>query len=124
MKITQFTIDNNQRQLSLAFSTADGIIVKTLSFEYLRISTPLQASQKTNPSQSIISHKKDVLLSKIEGVGKHGYRLLFNDDHSAIYSEAYLEAIAFNYEARWQQYLSVLKSSGHSREAMIDFKQL
>ena len=72
----------------------------------------------------VTSHKKNVLLISIESVAKHGYRLIFDDDHSAIYSEDFLQTLALEHEIRWENYLSDLKDSGHSREAMIDFKQL
>ena len=121
MKINQFSFDNNQ-QLTITFSAAEGLIRKQLSFEYLRISSPEKPTGQN--TLSIISHKKDVTLVNIESVGKHGYRFIFNDNHSAIYSESYIEIIAFNYEERWQQYLADLKVSGHSREAMINIKQL
>lgn len=124
MKVSQFIFDNSQQQLTLVLSGADGLVRKQLSFEYLRISSPEKSPTKPNTPQAIISHKKDVLLINIESVGKHGYRLIFNDSHSAIYGEDYLEIIAVNYDDRWQQYLSALKTSGHSREAMIDIKQV
>jgi len=72
----------------------------------------------------VTSHKKNVLLTHIESVAKHGYRLIFDDGHSAIFSEEYIQTLALEYESRWKNYLDELKISGHSREAMIDIKQL
>lgn len=124
MKIKQLTINSSQQQLTIIFSINNEVIEKNLTFEYLRVSSPEQTSAKKNSGSNVISHKKDVRLQNIESVAKHGYRFIFNDSHSAIYSEDYIEAIAFNFEARWQQYLAALKASGHTREAMIDIKQV
>lgn len=124
MNISQFIIDNSQKALSIRFIENEKVLESKLSFEYLRISSPAQNAIKPGAKQNIISHKKDVQLNKIERVGKHGYRLIFNDNHNAIFSEDYLKIIANNVEERWQQYLAALKASGHTREAMIDFKQV
>ncbi len=125
MKIQNFVLDNDQKTLKIEFSTREKVTNRTLSFEYLRISSPESAAKKMKNGQvAIISHKKDVALINIESVAKHGYRLIFDDDHNAIYSEDTILTLALEYEERWSNYLSELKASGHSREAMIDFKQL
>ena len=64
------------------------------------------------------------MLSAIENVGKHGYRFIFDDLHSAIYSTEYLNLLIIEHEQRWQYYLTELKASGHSREAIINITQL
>ncbi len=125
MKIQSFILDNAQNKLHIEFSAAEKITDITLSFEYLRISSPESATKKMKNGQvAIVSHKKDVALINIESVAKHGYRLIFDDGHSAIYSENTLQELSIELEERWGNYLSELKASGHSREAMIDFKQL
>jgi DUF971 family protein len=121
MKIAHFIIDNALHNLTIEFSASAAIENTQLSFEYLRISSPANSTKKTN---QVISHKKDVLLVNIESVAKHGYRFIFDDDHSAIYSEPYIQTLVLEYELRWQYYLAELKTSGHSRDTMIDFKQL
>ena len=123
MKITRFIIDNALHCLAIEFSTNNNITNAQLSFEYLRISSAASSANKTKAGQ-VTSHKKNVLLTHIESVAKHGYRLIFNDGHSIIFSEEYLQTLALEYESRWQRYLDELKISGHSREAMIDIKQL
>lgn len=124
MKVNQFILDNSQQLLTIVFANNEKTIEEQLSFEYLRISSPEQSSAKPNADLSLISHKKGVLLVNIESVAKHGYRFIFSDNHTAVYSEDYLETIALNFETLWQQYLSALKVSGHSRETMINFKQV
>jgi len=125
MKIQSFILDNNQKKLKIEFSASESTIDTELSFEYLRISSPANSAKKMKNGQvAIISHKKDVALINIESVAKHGYRLIFDDGHNAIFSEDTLQTLAVEFEERWSNYLSELKTSGHSREAMIDFKQL
>ena len=133
MIISKFSLDNNLRVLAIEFSVssnkneANAAKLKNaqLSFEYLRISTPDSSGDKSKSGQpQPIAHKKDVALINIESVAKHGYRFIFNDNHKAVYSEAYIQTLVEEYDSRWQAYLSSLKISGHSREAMINFKQL
>lgn len=125
MKVTRFIIDNTDHSLTIELSANENITNAQLSFEYLRISADANSVKKNKAGQiQVTSHKKNVLLVNIESVAKHGYRLIFNDGHSTIFSEEFIQTLALEYETRWQNYLSQLKDSGHSREAMIDFKQL
>ena len=127
MKIARFIIDNTLHNLTIEFSASKAIENSQLSFEYLRISSPAISTKKLKTGQTstqVTSHKKDVLLVKIESVAKHGYRFIFDDEHSAIYSQQYNQTLTLEYEVRWQSYLNELKASGHSRETMINFKQL
>jgi DUF971 family protein len=117
MKITRLIIDKTLHSLAIEFSKNENISDAQLSFEYLRISSAGKPGQ-------VVSHKKNVLLIHIESVAKHGYRLIFDDGHSAIYSEKHIKTLVLEYDSRWRNYLSELKVSGHSREAMIDIKQL
>lgn len=118
-------LNNKQNQLKIEFSAKENTANAQLSFEYLRISSPANSTKKMKNGQvAVISHKKAVALTNIESVAKHGYRLMFDDGHNAIYSEDYIETLVLEYEERWKSYLSELKASGHSREAMIDIKQV
>jgi len=125
MKIQNFVIDSSLKKLVIEFSSTENSNNAELSFEYLRISSPSNSGKKQKNGQAaIVCHKKDVVLTDIECVAKHGYRLIFDDGHNAIYSEETIQALVVEHEERWSGYLSELKASGHSREAMIDFKQL
>ena len=126
MTIERFIINNQSNTLNLLPKQAKHQLKSktesySLPFEYLRISSPLN---KPKNSQTIVSHKKQVQLIAIESVAKHGYRLIFDDHHSAIYSADYLLTLAVEQEARWSDYLDKLKESSHSREAMIEIKQV
>ena len=117
MSITGFNINNTENNLTITF---DNSKVAQLSFEYLRVCPPAA----DNKQKALVAHKKSIMLSTIENVGKHGYRLVFDDQHSAIYSPDYLELLIKEHEQRWQHYLSELKDSGHSRETTINITQL
>jgi DUF971 family protein len=115
--ITGFLINNSQKNLTINSVNSK---VAQLSFEYLRVFSPTTG----NKQQAVISHKKSIALIAIENVGKHGYRLIFDDQHRAIYTAEYLELLVAEHDQRWEQYLNELKSSGHSREPMINITQL
>jgi len=117
MNITGFTLNNAEKHLTITFFNSK---VTQLSFEYLRVFSPIEG----NKQQALVTHKKAINLTAIENVGKHGYRLVFDDQHSAIYSSDYLKLLIEEQATRWQAYLSELKDSGHSREAMINITQL
>lgn len=119
MRINRFTINTKQRSVTLNFEHGD---TACLNFEYLRVSTPNQSKSAKQPS--LVANKKLVQLINIENVGKHGFRLIFDDQHSAIYSTKYIELLIAEHEQRWQHYLAELKASGHSRETKIDITQL
>jgi len=122
MNINKFTLNQEKNTLTIEFI---GKKAKTttfdFSFEFLRVFSPSPASNKQTP---LVCHKKQVKLLAIEPVGKHGYRFVFDDNHSEIYDDEYLQRIADQQEQLWSQYLAAIKQSGHSREAMIDITQL
>ncbi len=119
MNIKNFTLSNNEKSLTINFINGDSAC---LSFEYLRVFTP--KANNSAKQETLVTHKKSVVLAAIENVGKHGYRFIFDDQHSDIYSAKYLTLLINEYEQRWQHYLAELKASGHSREAMINITQL
>jgi DUF971 family protein len=119
MSINQFVINKSSKSIAINFTHGD---TACLSFEYLRVFTP--SNNNLAKQGTLVTHKKEETLSLIENLGKHGYRFIFDDQHSAIYSEGYLTQLIQEYEQRWQHYQDELKASGHSREALINIKQL
>ena len=101
MKIKRLVLHAMQRNLLVEF---DNSVSYQLPYEYLRVSTP--NIKMVKGVKALISHKKQVILSAIECVGKHGYRLLFDDTHIAIYSQDYLLKLALEKDLRWQNYLT------------------
>lgn len=117
MNISGFTINLTEKNLTINFINSKPA---QLSFEYLRVFSP----PTNNKQQPLITHKKQITLNAIETVGKHGFRLVFDDQHSDIYSSEYLELLVKEQSQRWQHYLSKISASGLSREAMINITQL
>ena len=114
-------MDNKANELMLLFSDN---FQQSLSYEFLRVYSPLEQTSVKGKPKPPVSHKKMVKLIAIESVGKHGFRFIFDDQHVAIYGQQLLQEYAHNKSRLWQQYSDALKLSGHSREAMIDIKQL
>ena len=119
MRINHFTINTRKNSLTIDFINGD---TACLDFEYLRVFTPRQ--QQSAKQQTVIANKKLVQLIAIENVGKHGFRLIFDDQHNAIYTAEYFKLLIKEYDKRWQHYLAELKASGHTREAIINITQL
>jgi len=122
--IQRFILDNKKAELSIGYASNKIEAGETvnLSYEFIRVMSPQGGSGK--PGKMLISHKKTVQLLAIESVAKHGYRLFFDDQHSAVYGEAHLQELCQHHNQLWQQYLGELKKMGHSREAMINITQL
>ena len=122
MKVSHFTIDKTAKMLSIEFFEDKSVSDAQLSFEFLRVCRP--SHETSHKKNQVVSHKKNVLLKTLESVAKHGYRLIFDDGYSVIFSDDYMHCLVTEREERWQEYLGALKASGHSREAMIEIKQL
>lgn len=124
--INRFIINNTASVLSVFLNKdkqgADHTI--ELSVEYLRVYAPTDDKGKAIAEIPKVYHKKQVQLLKIESVGKHGYRFIFDDGHSNIYNEDYLLTLATEYQQRWQRYLSSTSAVSNSREAMIEIKEV
>lgn len=117
MNINTFTLDHKANELLIEFSDD---IISSLSFEFLRVYSPLEKSK----TKGVVAHQKMVVLKAIEPVGKHGFRFVFDDGHSAIYPIELLKDFTLNKETLWKTYLKSLQESGQNREAMIAFKQV
>lgn len=124
--IKSFTVNNSTASLTIAFSDEASEQEKTieLSFEYLRVFAPTDEKGQPIAATPKVYHKKQVKLVGLESVGKHGYRFIFDDNHSDIYTEAYLYVLGSEYQQRWQQYLESANSAVNSREATIEIKEV
>ncbi len=121
MQIEELRLNGKAGELTVSF--ADNF-QQVLSFEFLRVYSPIEKTTVKGQPKPPVSHKKQVQILAIEPVAKHGYRIVFDDQHTAIYSALLLNEYAHNKNRLWQEYLTALKLTGHSREAMIEFKQV
>lgn len=91
-----------------------------LSCEFLRVHSP-SAEVQGHGNPVLISHKKNVNITKIEAVGQYAVKLTFDDGHdTGIYSWQLLYQFAKNYAELWQNYLANLRAAKTSREPLID----
>jgi len=125
LNITQFILNKAVQQLSVLLESNTGKEHKItekwdFSFEFLRVVSPNGYGAK----QAIYSHKKGVILVRIEAVAKHGYRFIFDDDFQIIYNQSELNFLHQHKTKLWQDYLRALTTTGHNREASISIKQL
>lgn len=121
MKITQLVLNETTNELTLNF--ADNFS-QSLSYEFMRVYSPNEQTSKKGQAKAPVSHKKMVKLLTIEPLAKHGFRMNFDDQHSAIYSAQLLQEYAHNKARLWQEYIDALAHTGHSREAMINITQI
>ncbi len=117
VNITRFILQKNNTALTI--ETEQPTTQWQFNCEYLRAFSPAQVA-----SQQVISHKKGVRLNTIENVGKHGFRLNFNDDHSCIFTHDTFVQLAEHHDSNWQKYLSLLAENKLSREEKIDILNL
>jgi DUF971 family protein len=130
-KVNRFEINNATASLSVIFAKNElktveqnSNMVFDLSFEYLRVFAPTDDKGQATGLTPKIYHKKQVKLLKIESVGKHGYRFIFDDSHSNIYSGDYLQLLGTEYQQRWQHYLQSASTAINSREATIEITEV
>jgi len=121
LNIKRFSLQPKQTKLSIEFSNK---IISVLDYEYIRVLSPLDGFTNPAKNKTLIAHKKQIQLIRIESVAQHGYRFIFDDQHSAIYSVEYLADLCKNEAKLWLQYIAELKKSGHTREATISITQL
>lgn len=115
-KITRFTL---QQQKGLLIVNTEK---QSFSFycEYLRVFSPAQQAMK----QALVGHKKKVKLFTIESLGSHGYRFIFDDNHTAIFNLDDLMALHQQYEKNWANYQQQLTQHHLTREPQITITNL
>lgn len=130
-KVNRFVINNTTASLSVLFTNNEFESTEQnsnkaidLSFEYLRVFAPTDDKGQATGLTPKVYHKKQVKLLKIESVGKHGYRFIFDDNHSNIYSGDYLQLLSVEYQQRWQGYIQSVTTAANSREATIEIKEV
>lgn len=120
--ITQFKLNKASKVLSIEFE-----VLPTLNFsmEFLRVIDPSAVAQNpSNKAAPVVSNKKQVLLIAVESIGKHGYRLVFDDGFQKLVDESTFLLLNQNEASLWQDYLEAIKESGFTREATIEIKSL
>ena len=120
MSIIQFSISSKEKKLTLSF---DNNLQLIFDFEYLRVFSPAAVKPKQSNTTPEVFHKKNIQLIRIESLGKYGHRLVFDDQHSAIFSEELFVNLYEKHEINWQKYCDNLTSS-QNRESAINFVEV
>ena len=100
-----------------------GKCCRTANITNLRVFSPAALKPKQSNTTPEVFHKKNIQLTRIEPLGKYGHRLVFDDKHSAIYSEEIFINLYENHEINWQKYCDNLTSS-QNRESSINFVEV
>ena len=88
----------------------------TLSAEFLRVHSP-SAEVQGHGNPVLQTGKLNVGLEQIEPAGQYALKLSFSDGHdSGLFTWEYLERLALNQQALWDDYLRALAEAGKSRD--------
>ncbi|MBZ9611209.1 gamma-butyrobetaine hydroxylase-like domain-containing protein [Rheinheimera maricola] len=116
VQVTQLHYHQQSRMLDVSFS---GGQYAQFSAEFLRVFSP-SAEVRGHGKPKLVSNKKQVAIRKLIPVGHYAIKLLFDDGHdSGIYSWTYLQQLAEQHSALWQDYLQQLRAVNAQRDALI-----
>lgn len=88
----------------------------TLPAELLRVESPSAEVRGHGGARTLVAGKADVMIERIEPVGRYAVRLVFSDGHdNGIYSWQTLRGLGEQQEQLWQDYLQALAGQGLSR---------
>ena len=87
-----------------------------LSAEFLRVHSP-SAEVQGHGNPVLQTGKLNVGLDKLEPAGQYALKLTFSDGHdSGLFTWDYLERLALDQQALWNDYLQALEKAGKSRD--------
>jgi DUF971 family protein/molybdopterin converting factor small subunit len=107
----EIKLHQKSRLLGLRFS--DGVSFE-LPCEYLRV---FSTAAEVKTSDSPVTGKETVNITRIEPQGQYAIRLIFDDGHdTGIYSWETLYRLGVEHDQNWNRYLDKLKSLGYTRQ--------
>lgn len=110
---TPIEINLHQKSRLLALRFSDGMSFE-LPCEYLRV---FSTAAEVKASNSPVTGKESVSITKIEPQGQYAIRLVFDDGHdTGIFSWETLYKLGIEYEKNWNSYLEKLKAIGYARQ--------
>ena len=120
-QVTKLHYHQRSKILDVLFSDH---VSASFTAEMLRVLSP-SAEVRGHGKPVLVSHKRDVGITKILAVGLYAVKLVFDDGHSTgIYSWPYLRQLHEQRETLWQDYLQRLQAANSNREPTLSFKQL
>jgi len=98
----------------------------TFSAEFLRVHSPSAEVRGHGKGQEILqTGKRQVKIVNLESVGNYAIKLSFSDGHdTGIYSWTYLQKLAGEHDALWNDYLMKLNAVNASREPLPEGTQV
>ena len=98
----------------------------TFNAEFLRVHSPSAEVRGHGKGQEILQKgKRQVKIVNLESVGNYAIKLSFSDGHdTGIYSWTYLQELASEHDALWNDYLMKLDAVKASREALPEGTQV
>jgi len=98
----------------------------TFNAEFLRVHSPSAEVRGHGKGQEILqTGKRQVKIVNLESVGNYAIKLSFSDGHdTGIYSWTYLQELASEHDALWNDYLMKLDAVKASREPLPEDTQV
>ncbi|MDL0438134.1 DUF971 domain-containing protein [Stutzerimonas frequens] len=110
---TTIKLHKASRTLELEYGADERYV---LPAEFLRVHSP-SAEVQGHGNPVLQTGKLNVALEQIEPAGQYALKLTFSDGHdSGLYTWDYLERLALNQQALWEDYLAALAAAGKSRD--------
>ncbi len=110
---TAIKLHKASRTLELEYGADERYV---LPAEFLRVHSP-SAEVQGHGNPVLQTGKLKVALEQIEPAGQYALKLTFSDGHdSGLYTWDYLERLALNQQALWEDYLAALAAAGKSRD--------
>ncbi len=111
---TEIRYDKESRTLTLSYEDGKSWVYTA---EYLRVHSPSAEVRGHAPGEEILQvGKEDVVIEKIEPVGRYAVSLKFDDGHdTGIYSWDWLYQLGEKMDEYWSDYLSRLDAEGIER---------
>ncbi|RRV67962.1 DUF971 domain-containing protein [Stutzerimonas stutzeri] len=110
---TAIKLHKASRTLELEYGADERYL---LPAEFLRVHSP-SAEVQGHGNPVLQTGKLKVALEQIEPAGQYALKLTFSDGHdSGLYTWDYLERLALNQQALWEDYLAALAAAGKSRD--------
>ena len=112
---TQIVLHQQSKKLEVTFDNGAHF---ELPVELMRVYSPSAEVKGHGPGQEVLQvGKRQVGVTKIEGVGLYAIQPTFSDGHdTGIFSWDYLYWLGENQDALWQDYLARLEAAGASRD--------
>ncbi len=106
-RTTPYPVDIKLHRRSgvLEVTFSDGLH-RNLSAEFLRVHSPSAEVKGHGAGEGIlVTGKEQVLIDRVEPVGRYAVRLVFDDGHdTGLYTWTLLYELALDHERKWQRY--------------------